>query len=165
MENSEKPKRELTIVRTFDAPKELVWKAWTDKSMVQKWWGPKGVTNPTCVWDARPGGKIEIVMLAGKELGPFAGQRWPMNGVFKEVVPQSRLVFASNALDDKQDALLENIITVDLEDLKGKTKVKIHIAVTKAQSKQQVEFMLQGMEQGWNQQTDKLGEFVVAMSK
>ncbi len=155
-----KPIRELTIERTFNAPRDLVWKAWTDQKLVQKWWGPSGVTNPTCVWEAKPGGKIDIVMLAGKELGNFAGQKWPMNGQFKEVTPQSRLVFTSNALDDVKNALLENLVTVDMQDVNGKTKLKIHIAVTKAQTKSQVEFMLQGMEQGWNQQTDKLAAMV-----
>ena len=42
--------KELTITRTFDAPRDLVWKAWTDEKMVKKWWGPRGVTNPTCEW-------------------------------------------------------------------------------------------------------------------
>ena len=63
-------KKELTITRIFDAPRDLVWKAWTDQKILQKWWGPKGVTNPICEWDARLGGNIYIVMLAGKELGP-----------------------------------------------------------------------------------------------
>ena len=62
-------KRELTITRTFDAPRELVWKAWTDPKMLERWWGPRGVTNPTCEFDATKGGEIYIVMEAGKELG------------------------------------------------------------------------------------------------
>lgn len=73
-ETMEKPIKEFTITRMFDAPRELVWKAWTDQKLIRKWWGPRGVTNPTCEWDARPGGKIDLVMLAGKELGQFAGQ-------------------------------------------------------------------------------------------
>ncbi|MDE1873809.1 MAG: SRPBCC domain-containing protein [Candidatus Micrarchaeota archaeon] len=160
----EKPIRELTITRTFDAPRELVWKAWTDQELVRKWWGPQGVTNPTCVWEARTDGKIDIVMLAGKELGPAAGMRWPMNGAFREVTPQSRLVFTSNAIDDNQEALLENVVTVDLQDMGGKTKMTIHIAVTKAVPGK-TENMLGGMAAGWNQQTDKLVAMVNGMEK
>lgn len=51
-----------------DAPRAMVWKAWTDPRIVTKWWGPRGVTVSTCEVDARRGGKIDIVMLAGKEL-------------------------------------------------------------------------------------------------
>lgn len=158
-----KPIRELTIERTFDAPRELVWKAWTDQELVQKWWGPIGVTNPVCVWVAKPNGKIDIVMEAGKELGPFAGQKWPMNGMFREVTPQSRLVFTSNAIDDRQEALLENIVTVDFEDAGEKTKMRIHIAVTKA-VEGKTKAMLEGMHAGWNQQTEKLVELVNRMN-
>lgn len=81
-------RRELDITRTFDASLDIVWRAWTDSKLVAKWWGPRGVTNPVCEVDAMPGGKINIVMLAGKELGPAEGMKWPMIGVFKEVTPQ-----------------------------------------------------------------------------
>jgi len=159
-ENMEKPIKEFTITRLFDAPQELVWKAWTDQKLIQRWWGPRGVTSPTCEWDARPGGRINIVMLAGKELGPFAGQKWPMNGVFNEVTPQSRLVFTSNALDDVRDILLESLVTVDLEAVGKKTKMNLRFTVTKAGPK--AEFALKGAEGGWNQQIDKLSEMVGA---
>ena len=157
-ETMEKPIKEFTITRTFDAPRELVWKAWTDQKLIQKWWGPRGVTNPTCEWDARTGGKINIVMLAGKELGPFAGQEWPMNGVFKEVTPQSRIVFMGNALDDVKDIMLESMVTVDLEAIGKKTKMNLRFAVTKAGPK--AEGALKGAEMGWTQQIDKLGEML-----
>jgi len=41
-------KKEFTITRIFDASRDLVWKAWTDQTILQKWWGPRGVTNPIC---------------------------------------------------------------------------------------------------------------------
>jgi uncharacterized protein YndB with AHSA1/START domain len=149
-------RKELVITRTFDAPRALVWKAWTDPKILKRWWGPKGVTNPTCEWDAKVGGKINIVMLAGKELGNFAGQKWPMEGTFKEVTPQSRIVYTSNALDDVKGVLIEALNTLDLEDLGNKTKIKLHIVVTKAGPGS--EFAIQGMEMGWNQSIDKLEE-------
>ncbi len=161
MEESQ-PKRELTIMRVFDAPRELVWKAWTDQNIVKRWWGPRGVTNPTCEFDARPGGRIKIVMLAGKELGTFAGQKWPMKGTFREVVPQSRLMFTSDAIDDVKDILVQTEVTVDFEELEGKTRMKLHILVTKAGPK--AAMALQGMETGWNQQVEKLGEELRTLS-
>lgn len=149
-------RRELTITREYDAPRELVWKAWTDTKMLQRWWGPYGVTNPVCQFDVRPGGKINIVMKAGKELGPAEGQEWPMNGEVKEVEPQSRLVFTANAIDDVKEIMLESLVTVSFEDLKGRTRMTVHVVVTKATAK--AEFALKGMEAGWNQQFDKLGK-------
>ena len=89
--------KELTIVREFAAPLDRVWTLWTDPKELSKWWGPRGVTNTTYEWDARPEGHINIVMLAGSEMGSFAGQEWPMTGTIKEVVPKERIVFTGNA--------------------------------------------------------------------
>jgi uncharacterized protein YndB with AHSA1/START domain len=54
--------REVTITRVFDAPRALVFKAWTDPKHLAKWWGPQGYTNPVCEFDARVGGVIRIHM-------------------------------------------------------------------------------------------------------
>ena len=150
-------KRELTLTRTYDAPRDLVFKAWTDPKLVQQWWGPRGVTNPTCVWEARPGGTIHIVMLAGDELGPMAGQKWPMKGEFNEVEEPEKLVFTAGAIvDDKE--VMQNVTTVTFEEVDGKTNMKVHIVVTKATP--EAAGPLSGMEMGWNQQLDKLSEFL-----
>jgi uncharacterized protein YndB with AHSA1/START domain len=165
MENE--PKKELTITRTFDAPRELVWRAWTDEKILKRWWGPRGVTNPTCEWDARPGGKIYIVMLAGKELGPAAGMKWPMKGTFKEVTPQKRLAYEGGALDDvdrASDTFIEQKVTVDFEDLGNKTKMSLHIVVTKVEGPK-APAALQGMAQGFNQTVDKLEEELQRMKQ
>ncbi len=152
------PKRELTITRILDAPKERVWKAWTDPNLLRQWFGPRGVTNPICEVDARKGGTIHIVMEAGPELGDFKGMRWPMKGTFEEVVPYDRFVFVSSALEDKQGIILENRQTVTLEDVGGKTKMTLHIIVTKVNKGG--EFALRGMEMGATQQIEKLEEFL-----
>lgn len=149
-------KKNLVITRVFDAPRERVWKAWTDPKRLKRWWGPRGVTNPTCEWDAKPGGRINIVMLAGKELGNFAGQKWPMEGTFREVTPQRRLVYTAKALDDVKDVLIESETTIDLEEVGNKTKMKLSVVVTKAGPK--ADSALQGMDTGWNQSIDKLNE-------
>ncbi len=161
MENE--PKRELNITRTFDAPLELVWNAWTDPKIVARWWGPRGVTNPTCEVDARPGGKINIVMLAGKELGPAAGMKWPMIGTFKEVKPQSRLVITGGAADEVQNIFLETEVVVDFKESGEKTMMNIHVVVTKINNAERAMAAIKGMEAGWNQQTDKLGEELARM--
>ena len=155
----EEPNKELTITRTFDAPRELVWKAWTDPKIVQKWWGPRGVTNPTCEWDARKGGKIHIVMLAGKELGEFAGMKWPMKGTFTEVKPQSFMSYKSDALDDASETFLQNEVTIQFEEMGDKTKMTMHVVVTMAVG-ERAKFALQGMGYGFNQQADKLEEYL-----
>src|SRR5581483_3177206 len=108
-------KRELTLTRTFDAPRELVWKAWTNPELVQKWWGPNGVTNEDVTWEARSGGNLHLVMVAGSELGPMAGQKWPMSGEFKEVEAPAKLVFTGNAIVDGKE-VLQHLTTVTFEE-------------------------------------------------
>ena len=154
------PRKELTISRIFDAPRAMVWKAWTDPGMVTKWWGPRGVTTPTCEVDARKGGKINIVMLAGKELGPAVGHEWPMTGTFEEVTPQDRLVYTASALQDRKgsQSLLETRTTVTFDDLHGKTKLTVHILLTRSSDTPEAKFVIQGMEGGWSQSFDKLEE-------
>ena len=149
--------RELVITRIFDAPRDLVFKAWTDPKYMSKWWGPRGVTNPVCELDTRPGGSINIVMLAGKDLGDLEGQKWPMKGTFNEVIPSKRIVFTSSAIEDENgNPQLEQKVTIILEDLGGKTKMTLHIVVTKAGLG--TEGPLSGMKMGWNQSIDKLSE-------
>jgi len=87
--------RELFITRTFDAPRRLVFQAWTDPKQLAQWWGPHGFTNPICELDVRPGGAIRIHMR-----GPD-GAVYPMTGVYREIVAPERLVFTSAALDEK----------------------------------------------------------------
>jgi uncharacterized protein YndB with AHSA1/START domain len=154
------PKKEVTITKIFDAPRAVVWQAWTDPKIVTKWWGPRGVTTPTCEVDARKGGKINIVMLAGKELGPAEGTKWPMTGTFEEVTPQTKLVYSANALDEGSKTLLETTTTVTFEDLQGKTKLTVHVLLTKSSDTPQAKFAIQGMEMGWNQSVEKLGEML-----
>ena len=92
--------REFVITREFAAPRELVFKAWTDPKHLAQWWGPKGFTNPVCEWDARPGGKIYDVMRAPN------GADYPMGGEFREIVPPERLVLMCGALDAKGNSCL-----------------------------------------------------------
>jgi uncharacterized protein YndB with AHSA1/START domain len=147
--------KELTLTRELDVSRDLVWKYWTDEKLIQQWWGPRGVSNPTCVWEAKPQGNIHIVMLAGKELGSLAGQEWPMTGTFKELQKPDKLVFTANAIMNGKP-ILEHETTVTLEETNGKTKMTVHIVVTMVTP--EAAGALQGMDMGWNQQLDKLGE-------
>lgn len=140
--------RELTIVRIFDAPRALVFRAWTDPKMMMQWWAPKHFTNPVCEADVRVGGTLRIVMR-----GPD-GFDYPMKGVFTEVVTNERIVFTNIAVDAAGNHLLEGKTSVAFEDVGGKTKMTL---VTRAVGKvPQAEFMLGGMEQGWTESIDKL---------
>jgi uncharacterized protein YndB with AHSA1/START domain len=147
----------LVITRTLNAPRAKVWNAWTDPQIVQQWWGPRGVTNPTCEWEVKPGGKVHIVMLAGEELGPVKGQEWPMTGKMKEVVEPERLVFTSSAIMDGKP-ILENLVTVLFEEQGDRTLMTVQVIVTKTTP--EAAMALEGMDAGWNQQMDKLNEQV-----
>src|SRR5713226_3337591 len=97
--------RTVVITRVFDAPRELVWKAWTDPKHLAQWWGPKAFTNPTVEVDARPGGKIWIVMRGPKDTA--FDNDFPMSGTVHEVVPPERLVFTAIAEDQDGNPLLK----------------------------------------------------------
>ncbi len=148
----------ITLTRTIDAPIERVWAAWVDEKQVAMWWAPRGFTNPVCEVNATVGGAINIVMLAGEGLGPMSGMKAPMKGVFTEVLEHQKLVFTNMALDDRGNAVLEGVTTVTFEDVGGKTKLTVHTGA--AGTAPGVEQMLGGMEQGWNEQLDKLGTLV-----
>src|SRR5580704_17141265 len=100
------PEREVIITRIFDAPRSLVFKAWTDPKHIQRWWGPKGFTNPVCELDVRVGGAWRIVMR-----GPN-GVDYPGSGVYREIVEPERLVFTNIAEDQEGNKLLDGFTTV-----------------------------------------------------
>ena len=96
--------KEFTIIREYDAPRELVWRACTEPDHLAQWWGPKGFTAPVCDWDVRPGGKIHVVMR-----GP-EGTDYAMGGEFREIDPPSRLVTMTGALDEKGQFLFQLLL-------------------------------------------------------
>jgi len=83
--------RDFVLTRTFDAPRERVFAAWTDPKQMAQWWGPKGFTNPVCQMDVRPGGRYRIVMRSPE------GEDYPIDGEFLEIVKPSRLVMTMDA--------------------------------------------------------------------
>jgi uncharacterized protein YndB with AHSA1/START domain len=91
-------KRDVVITRLFDAPVEIVWKAWTDPEFVKRWWGPTGFTSPTCKIDFRVGGKYVFHMRAPKDFQ--GGQDFYTAGVYKKIVPLQLIEF-TQGLSDK----------------------------------------------------------------
>jgi uncharacterized protein YndB with AHSA1/START domain len=139
---------ELTITRLINAPRELVFKAWTNKDMLAKWWGPNGFTSPVCEIDARPAGKIYIDMKAPD------GTVHPMDGEVHEIIAPEKLVFTSAALDEKNKRLFEVLNTVTLTEENGKTKLTLHVKVSKIRSEGQ--HHIKGMNEGWSQSIERL---------
>jgi uncharacterized protein YndB with AHSA1/START domain len=144
--------RELIITRILDAPRQLVFKAWTDPKHVAQWWGPQGFTNPVCELDVRPGGAIRIDMR-----GPD-GVVYPMKGVFRDIVEPERIVMTTTAFEDDGNPQLEALITVTFVEHEGKTTLTLHAVVVRATPA--VDGALAGMEEGWNQSLDRLADLL-----
>jgi uncharacterized protein YndB with AHSA1/START domain len=140
--------RELTITRVFDAPRALVFAAWTDPKHLAHWWGPQGFTNPLCQFEARVGGSIRIHMRAPD------GVVYPMKGEVREIAAPERLVFSSAALDDAGDAIIEQLTVVTFSEEGGKTRMTLQtraVALVDYATRH-----LAGMEAGWTQSIDRL---------
>jgi uncharacterized protein YndB with AHSA1/START domain len=114
--------KQFTITRVFDAPREVLWKAWTDPVEAAHWWHPREVTTqPDSVRiDARVGGSYAYTMV-----GPD-GETYPTYGEYREVVEPERLVFTwADPGDLQADA---PVITVTLADLDGnRTEMTFHL--------------------------------------
>ena len=156
----------MVVTRTFDAPRELVWKAWTDPQYVKQWWGPKGFTTPVYEMDFRVGGKFLICMKAPD------GQEFWNGGEYHEIVVPEKIVssmyFADSqgnkvapahygikheAIDGEHDVLV-------LEDLgNGQTK----LTFTGNESMQDA--IESGQMEGMNQILDKFVVMLAGLSK
>ena len=148
--------RTVTLTRLYDAPRELVWRCWTEPKHMAQWWGPKVFTNPVCELDVRPGGRIWIVMRGPKDTA--FDKDFPMSGTFHEVKRPERLVFTAVAEDKDGNPQLRAHTTVTFEDQNGKTKLTVNakgVGITAIAPQ-----MLAGMQDGWSQSLDKLADLV-----
>jgi uncharacterized protein YndB with AHSA1/START domain len=146
--------RELTLTRVFNAPREIVWRLWTEPEHVACWWGPQGFSNPVCEMDVRVGGQMLIHMR-----GPD-GAVYPMTATYVEVTPPERLVFLAFAEDRDGNVALECPTTVTFAVEGDRTLVIVHAhAIGLAAAAAQ---MLAGMDAGWSQSLDKLAALVAA---
>jgi uncharacterized protein YndB with AHSA1/START domain len=144
--------RTVVITREFDAPRELVFKAWTEPKHLAQWWGPKGFTNPVCELDVRVGGAWHIVMRAPN------GDEYPGGGVYREVVPPERLVFTNDAVDKEGKAIIKGLTKLTFEERGGKTLLTLE--TTGVAVVEYAAAYLKGMEQGWTMSLEKLAAFV-----
>jgi uncharacterized protein YndB with AHSA1/START domain len=145
---------ELMITRIIDAPREKLFRAWTDPELMKQWFAPKPWTTPFAQTDVRPGGSSLVIMR-----GPD-GNEFPCPGVYLEVVPNERLVSTdayTAAWVPSQKPFMTLILT--FEDAGGgKTKYTARALHWNAEDRKQHEDM--GFYPGWNQCTDQLEELV-----
>jgi uncharacterized protein YndB with AHSA1/START domain len=114
--------REFTIVRVLDAPRELVFRAWTEPDHLTRWFGPRGFSTPrdTIAADVRPGGTWRATLV-----DDATGARHPTGGFYLAVVPPERLVFTWT----EPGGSGESVVTVLLDDLgDGRTSLRFHHA-------------------------------------
>ena len=148
--------QDIAIERVFNAPRDLVWKAWTDPQRLMRWWGPKGFTSPACRMDLRVGGKYLFCMRSPE------GQDIWSTGVYQEILPQEKLVMTDSFADEDgnvvsaahygldDDFPLELLITVTLTEADGKTRMSL------VHSGFPADPTLDMSETGWNESFDKL---------
>lgn len=149
--------QDIVITRIFDAPRELVWKAWTEPEHVKRWWGPKGYTSPACEIDLREGGKYLFCMRSPE------GKDYWSTGVYREIVPLERIVCTDSFADEKGNPVPashygmpgewpeELIVTVTFEEHEGKTKMTLRHEGIPSSTRGDAE-------SGWNESLDKLAQ-------
>jgi uncharacterized protein YndB with AHSA1/START domain len=115
--------RELLITRIFDAPRALVFKAWTEPDRAARWWGPQGFVTVYCNMDVRPGGAFRVCMRS-----PEGTEHWKQ-GVYREVVEPERLVFTFAWEDPEGKPRHETVVTVAFAEHGTKTKLTLHHGV------------------------------------
>ncbi|MEV4624911.1 SRPBCC domain-containing protein [Micromonospora sp. NPDC049523] len=147
--DNDRPTREFTITRVFDAPRALVFQAWTDPRHVARWFGPRGLTTPlsTIDMDVQPGGEWRLRMV-----GDADGAEYPVFFACREVVAPERLVLAVPVPDDVRAETGEALLTVTFADLGDKTEMTFHLAGIAAGPESA------GLEQGWSSSFDRMAE-------
>ena len=160
-ENTVSEIERMTVTRVFDAPRELVWKAWTDPKYVMQWWGPKGFTAPFCEIDFRVGGKFLCCMRAPD------GQEFWNGGEYHEIVLHEKIVYSMHFTDPEGNKVepahygIEHEAIDDVHDVitfedfgNGQTKLTFigNEPMESAKDSGQLE--------GWNEILDKVAEVV-----
>jgi len=145
--------RVLVITRIFDAPRELVFKAWTSPDHLVHWMGPRGFKSTVLGSDLRPGGAYRIHMI-----GPEGDDHWTQ-GVFREIVEPERLVMAGSWADAQGNPTSpETLLTLTFDEHEGKkTRLTLHQALFESVTARDSH---QG---GWNSALDCLAEYLAAL--
>jgi uncharacterized protein YndB with AHSA1/START domain len=148
---------QVLITRVFDAPRESVFKAWTDCERLTRWWGPKGFTTPFCKIDPRPGGVFHYCMRSPE------GRDYCGKGVYHEIAEPERIVCTDSFADAEGNVVpatyygmsadypLEMLVTVTLEEIEGKTRLTLQHALGSVPASER-----DMCQQGWSESLDKL---------
>lgn len=151
-QNMEKSEPELLITRLINAPRSLVYQAWTDPEHLKHWQGvPRGFTVTMDERDVRPGGQFKICMHSS-ELGDHRVQ-----GTYREVVPCERLVFTHCWLDADGKVVQETLITIVFKDCDGKTELTLRQTGFKSVESRD------GHARGWASMLDRLAEYIASI--
>jgi uncharacterized protein YndB with AHSA1/START domain len=142
-------REQLVITRVFDAPRDLVWQAWTAREHAVQWWGPKGFTARILEWADHPGGAWRAVMRSP------TGEEYPQHGVMKELTPPEHLAFT--LIWDHDGPASEMLVSVTLTARGDKTEMVFRKGPFRSEPQRQ------GEEGGWNEAFDRLEAHVTAM--
>jgi uncharacterized protein YndB with AHSA1/START domain len=143
---------EVHFARTYAAPRQLVWDAWTDPDQMAEWWGPRGVSTPreSIELDLRPGGIVRFDMV-----DDATGARYPNSGRFLEVAPPVRIVWADDGFPDGSG---KGTTTITREAVDGATtRLTVHIAADFTET------IRADAEVGWGTRLDKLVDFLATV--
>lgn len=165
-ENAVNETERMVVTRVFDAPRELVWKAWTDPKYVQQWWGPKGFTAPVCKMDFRVGGKSLYCMRM-----PDGQEFW--NGVdYYEIVPYEKIVSSMYFADAQGNKVEAEELGIEHEAIEGAYDITLFEDIGNGQTKltfignEPMESAKNsGQLEGWNQILDKIADVVAELAK
>ena len=146
--------RSIIMTRVFDAPRELVFEAWTDPKHLLQWWGPNGFTTTIRAIDVRPGGVWRFVMH-----GP-CGVDYENRIVYNEIVKPERLVYSHPGGDDVEP--VQSQVTVTFEDYDGKTKLTMRMLFPSAAERNRVAEKY-GAVEGARQTLERLAEHLATM--
>jgi uncharacterized protein YndB with AHSA1/START domain len=155
----------FVISRTFNAPRELMWKAWTESEGLMQWFGPKGFTMSVAKMDFRPGGTLHYC-----QQGPDGNKMWG-KCVYREIVPLEKIILVQSFSDEAGGITrhpmaatwpLEMLSTFTLTEKDGKTTVTIEWQPLNATEAEQKTFdsARDGMNQGWTGTFEQLAAYV-----
>ena len=142
----------ITMTRVFDAPREKVFKAYTDPNLVTQWWGPRGLTTIVDKMEVRKGGIWRYIQRDAE------GNEYAFNGVYHDIVSPERLIYTFEFEGMPGHVLLETVV---FEEQDGKTKLS---DISVFQSIEDRDGMLaSGMEQGAVETLDRFEELLARL--
>ncbi len=154
----------MVVTRVFNAPRELVWKAWTDPQYVKQWWGPKGFSAPVCKIDFRVGGKFLCCMRA-----PDGQECWNA-GEYLEIVPYEKIVSTMYFADSNGNKIEAAELGIEHEAIEGAHDEILFEDLGNGQTRvtfignETMQNAIQtGQLEGWNEILDKIAAVVAQL--